>query len=112
MIKKTILLTLLLFLIAVFPSFAKQQEIKIRTEISHVDIYPDSAVITRKGETGLLSAGNYRLIFNNIIEDFIDGSLHAGISKNIKDRATINGVNIETVFVLDEPEEKVRQLRE
>jgi len=39
-------------------SFAKQQEIQIESEIYQANIYPESAVVKRDGQTELLSAGS------------------------------------------------------
>ena len=111
MIKKIGFLVFILFLLSSLNSFAIQQEVFIDSEISHIDIYPRSAMLLKEGSLEL-DKGFYRIIFDDILEKFDEKTISAKLEETDDEIARITGVSIETAYLEEEPAASIRQLQD
>ena len=111
MIKKIGFLVFILFLLSSLNSFAIQQEVFIDSEISHIDIYPRSAMLLKEGRLEL-DKGFYRIIFDDILEKFDEKTISAKLEETDDEIARITGVSIETAYLEEEPAASIRQLQD
>ncbi len=109
--RKTILLTSFIILVISLTPLAIQKDIRIDSGISQVYVYPRSAMVIREGNVEL-DQGRYRVLFDDILEIFDEKTISVELGNASKGIARIMGVSIETVFLEEEPAEKIRQLQD
>ncbi len=107
---------LFLFVLFLFSGFAShslslQQEIDLESHIKQLYLYPDSAMIVRHG-VAELNEGHYRVIVDDMMEVFDEKTVTVALDKSSDEIARIMSVSIETVFLEEEPAERIRQLQD
>ena len=111
MIKKIGFLVFILVLVFSLNSFAIEQEIFIDSKMSHIYIYPRSAMLLKEGRLEL-DKGFYRVIFDNILEKFDEKTINAELKEVDDEIARITGISIETAYLEEEPAARIRQLQD
>ena len=111
MIKKIGFLVFILVLVFSLNSFAIEQEIFIDSEMSHIYIYPRSAMFLKEGRLEL-DKGFYRVIFDDILEKFDEKTISAELEEVDDEIARITGISIETAYLEEEPAARIRQLQD
>lgn len=90
-------------------NFVFSSEIEVESRISEVTVYPDSALISRLA-TLKLNAGEYKIVFSNIIPEVDENSLRV----SGKGTATFKlfGAQLKREFLEEVPSEKIKQLKD
>jgi uncharacterized protein (TIGR02231 family) len=110
-IKNIAFCALILALFFSFTCTALQQEISVDSKINHVYIYPNSAMLTREAVLEL-DKGLYRIVFDDILEQFDENSIKAELENTSNELVKIKGVSVETVYVEEEPSIRIKQLQD
>ncbi|MDD4953511.1 MAG: mucoidy inhibitor MuiA family protein [Candidatus Omnitrophica bacterium] len=84
-------------------------ELETDSRIVEVTVYPDSALIGRQAELKL-NAGEYKVIFPNIIPDVDEDSLRVSASDGAQ--VKLFGAQVKKEFLEEPPSEKVKSLKE
>ncbi|MEA2022210.1 MAG: mucoidy inhibitor MuiA family protein [Candidatus Caldatribacteriota bacterium] len=107
-IAKIIIFSSLVFLVSFAVSIAST-EIEVKSEIDHVFVYPDSALVERVTNLNL-EKGSYKIIFSNIISEVDENSLRVSVSGETPIR--LFGAQVKKEYLEEIPSERIRQLKE
>ena len=105
--KRMVFLTGMLMLVVVGYVFAA--DIETDSRIAQVTVYPDSALLTRAASLKL-SAGEYKIIFSNIIPELDENSLR--ISAQGASEVKLFGAQVKREQLEEVPAEKVKELKD
>jgi len=112
MIKKLLPVFFLILVFSATLTFpASGQELTIDSQVSQVNIYPNSGMITREGKIEL-EKGYHRIIFDNILEDIDEKTINVELKEISDEDVRIMGISIEKIFLESEPSVKIKQIQE
>ena len=89
--------------------FANSTEIEVKSEISQVFVYPDSALINRVAHLEL-DKGSYKTIFSDIIPEVDDNSIRVSAEGTAAIR--LFGAQVKKEFLTEIPSERINKLKQ
>ncbi len=106
---KTKVFVLVLSFVSILSSYSLASELKVDSKITQVTIYPGNALVTRSAEVKL-SAGDYKVIFTDIIPNIDENSLK--VKGEGAAQVKIMGAQVVKEFLEENPAEKVKQIQD
>jgi len=100
---------ILVFGLILLCSYVFASEIGVESRIVEVTVYPNSALISRIANLKL-SAGEYKIVFSNIIPEVDENSLR--ISAQGSTEVKLFGAQVKKEFLKEVPSERIQQLKD
>jgi len=106
---KIIKIIIFLVLILLISTNIYAVEVEVKSEISEINVYTDSALINRVGHLEL-DTGTYKAIFSNIIPEVDENSLR--VSAEGTAIIKLFGAQVKKEYLEEVPSERIKQLKE
>jgi len=106
---KIIKIIIFLVLILLISTNIYAVEVEVKSEISEISVYTDSALINRVGHLEL-DTGTYKAIFSNIIPEVDENSLR--VSAEGTAIIKLFGAQVKKEYLEEVPSERIKQLKE